>query len=353
MNKDIEKIINDGIYAPSGENCQPWRFVIDNNIVFLYNRPEADQSLYNSEQKGSYVAHGALVETMSISAKEHGYTIDVDLFPEASDVDLVAKLSLHKVESQNQSLYRHIKNRCTNRKEYTGKKLSSEQKKELVESINGFQYGSVALVDDESTLQTLGAALAVNEKVLFENKYIHDFFYDHVFWDKKDETKAGGFYIETLEFLPHQLKGVKLFKSWPVLSLLNRFLKVSTMISKENGEKYTKSGTFVAIVANGTKKEDYINAGRATARVWLTATSLGLAVHPCNGVTYFMEQINDNGGKEFSDIHKTLIKGAHSTILQTFNVKNTVIPMLFRVGFADAPSARSARLPAVIEVRGQ
>ena len=61
----IRQILESGIQAPSGENSQPWRFKRERNgdveRVWLFNRPEADQSLYNYEQSGSYVAHGALL----------------------------------------------------------------------------------------------------------------------------------------------------------------------------------------------------------------------------------------------------------------------------------------------------
>lgn len=350
MQSDIEKIIQDGIHAPSGENCQPWRFEVDDTMLFLFNREEADQSLYNSQQKGSYVAHGALIETITISASHYGYTTVVSLFPDASNVELVATITFEKSVPHDEPLYLAILKRCTNRKEYTGKRLNEGEKKKLLESVSGTGYGEFILVDNDQVLSLLGSALAVNEKVLFENKLIHDFFYTHILWDKKDEGKAGGFYIETLEFLPHQLKGVKLFKNWFILKILNHFFKVSEMISKENGEKYAKSGTFGAVISKGSSPRDYINAGRATQRLWLTGTTLGLAFHPCNGVTYFMERIRDSGGNEFTKEHKELIKNAYGNIEEAFNVKNAIIPMIFRIGFADAPSARSARLAPTIEL---
>lgn len=352
MQNDILKIIEDGVNAPSGENCQPWRFEIDTNNVYIFNVEEADQSLYNSKQKGSYLAHGALIETMIISASYYGYITEVSLFPDTNNTTLVAILSFVASVKQEEILYPYIKERCTNRKDYTGKKLSTEEKNELCSSLNGRGVGAFTIIDDTEILPVLGSALAVNEKVLFENKYLHDFFYKHIFWNKKDEDKAGGFYIETLEFLPHQLKGVKLFKHWTILRLLNRFLKVSTMISKENGEKYTQGGTFGAVLIDGASNIDYVNAGRASQRVWLTATKLRIAMHPCNGVIYFMEQIRDNGGSEFSKEHHVLIEKAYADIRSSFSIstEKTVIPMIFRIGFAEKPSARSVRLKPVITV---
>jgi len=174
---------------------------------------------------------------------------------------------------------------------------------------------------------------------------LHDFFYEHILWKEEDQDKAGGFYIKTLEFLPHQLKGVKLFKNWLILKILNKIGKVSRIIAKENAEKYANSGALAVVVAKGNSREDFINAGRTAERVWLKATELGLSVHPCTGVIYFMERIKGGGDVGvFSQNHLETIKIAYSDIERTFGVEGKTIPMLFRIGYADEPSARSMRM---------
>ena len=84
------KILEEAIYAPSGENCQPWKFAVDGSNVHIFNVPEADASLYNFEQRGSYVAHGALIENIVIVALKYGYKASVKLFPIKEEPDLVA-----------------------------------------------------------------------------------------------------------------------------------------------------------------------------------------------------------------------------------------------------------------------
>lgn len=94
VNEDIKQIINDAVLAPSGENCQPWRFVARGNVIGIYNIPEADQSLYNFEQKGSYVAHGALLTNLEISAREHGLVPEIAVFPDEKEDNLVSRIRL-------------------------------------------------------------------------------------------------------------------------------------------------------------------------------------------------------------------------------------------------------------------
>ncbi|HED00536.1 MAG TPA: molybdopterin biosynthesis protein MoeY, partial [Proteobacteria bacterium] len=47
----IFKIVESGIWAPSGDNCQPWRFTWNGQKLLLFNVPKRDTSLYNSSQR--------------------------------------------------------------------------------------------------------------------------------------------------------------------------------------------------------------------------------------------------------------------------------------------------------------
>ncbi len=344
MQADIEKIITDGTLAPSGENCQPWKFFVAGNRIQVFNVPEADQSLYNYKQRGSYVAHGALIENIFISASKYGYTTQIQIFPELNNHDLVSTITLEKTSPKNEPLYPYIQKRHTNRKDHESQKLTSTQKSVLVEVAKETGLGELKMIDDQPTLDVLGKALAVNEQMIFENKELHSFFYNHVLWNSEEQEKAGGFYIKTLEFLPHQLRGVKIFKHWHVLKILNKIGKVSRVIAKENAEKYAKSGAFAVIMINGNTDVDYVNAGRVAEKVWLTATRLGISVHPCTGVLYFMENIRAGNIAVFSEKHRHIIKEAYGDIVKMFDAEGKTIPMLFRLGFAGTASARSMRM---------
>ena len=81
--RHLREILEAAIRAPSGENCQPWRFVLKGESVELWNRPERDQSLYNWGQRASYMAHGAALENLVLAAGARGFGADVAYFPES------------------------------------------------------------------------------------------------------------------------------------------------------------------------------------------------------------------------------------------------------------------------------
>ena len=81
MNERIRKILEAAIQAPSGDNCQPWRFAVSSNRIDLYDDPAADTSYYNFQQRASLVAHGALLENIALVAPTVGFKVVFNLFP--------------------------------------------------------------------------------------------------------------------------------------------------------------------------------------------------------------------------------------------------------------------------------
>src|ERR1019366_8956249 len=94
----IERILEAGIRAPSGENSQPWRFKVEGERVLLFNRPEADQSLFNFHQNGSLVAHGALLANVKVAAAYFGCEAEIALFPDEAEENLIARIDFKETE---------------------------------------------------------------------------------------------------------------------------------------------------------------------------------------------------------------------------------------------------------------
>lgn len=353
MENDVVKIITDGVTAPSGENCQPWRFEIEHAKVKIFNMPEKDLSLYNSGQRGSMVAHGALIENMVISAKEFNYETKVEVLPDEEQPDLTAVITFrHNGSLPKDYLYRFMRTRHTNRKKYQpGKKITDRQKQVLLELGNDLQNVGTNLLEDNLAINKIAEILSINDRIIFENKAMHSFFYNHLLWREKDQYTAGGFYIKTLELDSQQLKGVKLLKNWQILKILNKMAGISKKIAKENATRYASSSGIAYFPTNMTDNASYIAAGRKMQRFWLKATSLGISVQPCTGVFFLYEYIQETGGGLFSSSEKEMIIQGYKEITSILKLDNKKIPMLFRLGFSDAPTSVATRLTPSINIK--
>jgi hypothetical protein len=344
MEDVLEKIINAGIHAPSGDNCQPWKFGIDDNKVFLFNLPDRDTSLYSWGQRASLIANGAVLENMEIAAAKFGYKTQAELFP-SPDSDLVAIVNFLPAKPEEDPLYPAIFQRCTNRKPYKTYGLTEQQRQLLLSTNNGDLSGKVLIEENRDKIKELASAASMNEKVLFENYAMHRFFYNHILWTADEEIeKRQGFYVKTLEIPAPAMAGFKLAKKWSRINLLNK-IGFSNLITKANFATYNACSAIGAVVINGTSAQDYITAGRLLQKTWLKTTSLGLSFQPLTGIALLYQRILNKEGQELSPSHQELIKNMYSKMAKIFNVNDQTIALMFRVGQGGEPSARTLRLP--------
>ncbi len=138
MDSDLEQILLAANKAPSGENCQPWHFVVHpNKVIDLKVLPERDQSYYSWGQRASYLAVGAALENLAIAASALGYKSEVS-YSSINDNDRIATVSLVKSASvQADPLVKAIDSRVTNRNSYSKESLSSQERDALISVVGG------------------------------------------------------------------------------------------------------------------------------------------------------------------------------------------------------------------------
>jgi len=349
LSEDIKKILEYGIMAPSGENCQPWRFEVKNNQIHIFNIPERDQSPYNFRQRGSLISHGALIENIIITSSSLGFKAEVHLFPENSNKNLVAIVSLEQSLSQEEPLFYSITKRVTNRKPYSQTSLGAEQLTEILNSATGIKNIKLLITEDKKDIETLSLVGSLNERLVLENEILHNFLFNHINWTKEEnEKKKVGFYIKTLELPPPARIAFKIFSYWNILKRINR-IGISKMIWKQNGDVYASSAAIGVLVLEGISDEDFVNIGKVTERVWLTVTKLGLSFQPMTGTFFFMQRILNQEYEPFSKDQVDLIKTAYANVQKIFKLNTGLVVMMFRIGRCNPPSARALRLkPEII-----
>lgn len=357
IKENIKKIIEVAVNAPSGENSQPWRFEVEGNKIRIFNLLERDQSLYNFGQRGSLVAHGALIENISITAPIFGYSAIINLLPDNKNPNFIATINLDELlpgQQKDESLYSCIIKRATNRKPYKKTPLSDEQFKDLkntASTASEMGEGEVIFIQDSEKMKDVAKAGSVNEQVMFGNKFIHNFFFEHINWTEKEELeKRLGFYIKTLELPPPAQVALRLFRYWPVMNLLNK-LGLNKIIAKGNAVNYANSSAMMVFSVKNNFPRDFIIAGRLMQRLWLKATAMGLSAQPIAGMLFFMQAIIGGETNKFAPFQIELIKNAYAKIKDVFGINNEIPVMILRVGYGGEPTARSSKKPPEVIFR--
>ncbi|CAG0972013.1 Putative NAD(P)H nitroreductase [Geobacteraceae bacterium] len=347
------EVLEAAVRAPSGDNCQPWRFVIDGDVIRIFNLPDKDTSLFNHRQRASFVAHGALLENLSIAASAHGYTLDISLFPDSSAPNLVAAVRMNKGSTSADPLSPCIPKRCTNRKRYNGGSLSTAETQTLLAAAERIPGGKVALTGSDREKSEIADVIALNDRLIFENEHLHAFLFDHVRWnDREARERADGLDIKTLELAPPDSFAFPLLKSWPLVSFLKQF-GVPRIIAGSARKLALSAAAIGVISVSGKGDKECVCAGRLIERVWLEATRLDLSFQLMTGITLLMRRVLDGETEKLSPQHVEQIRKAYGTVASRFGIEDGSVFIMFRVGRCGPPSVYSMRYPIdkVVEAR--
>ncbi len=348
MKEDIKKIIHFANHAPSGHNAQPWRFVVSGNVIRIENIPEADTTIFNFRQMGSFLGHGAVLENIIIAAAEFGYDAVPMISNHIDDGQSAVSVRLEKREIQKDSLFSFTEKRLTNRTPYDGSPLTEKERLALLDVVQKVGRGKVLLAEKKEDKKKLAKAFSVNDRMLFENHAMHEAVFPHINWTKQEEEKKRrGLYLKTLELPPPIQKAFRFFKHWPTAKFLGK-LGMGKMAAMQNASMYTNSSAIGALVFEDDTLENYIYTGRLFQRVWLTVAKLGLDLQPLAGTLYVAKKILTGESGEFSKEEAQMFTEAYENIHRVFGVDENKIFMTFRVGRGQPPSAHSLRAEPLI-----
>ena len=238
INPQIKKILEAGTLAPSGDNSQPWKFEMRGDTVRVMNLPQKDNPIFNYKQRGSFVAHGALIENIVIYASAFGYTAEPRIFPEGENSDIVADITLTKKTPSIEPLCPAIFKRATNRKPYTARALTHEERAALTSSVEHISGARLFFIEDAEKIKNLAEAVSLAEELMLQNREMHDYFFHHICWTREEEEKnRSGLFVNTLELAPLQLFIFKLLRYWSVARALG-VLGFPKFIARENAKIY-------------------------------------------------------------------------------------------------------------------
>lgn len=334
MDARIKTILQHGIMAPSGDNCQPWKFKVDGLRVELFNAAERDHSLYNLKQRASLIAHGTLLENIRISALEVGLGSSVKLFPNADNIQHVATVEFsERVKEDASPLFAAIAQRHTNREKYQPVKISDkqiEQWQKLPE-----QAGEKIWVAHQcQQIAQLAGLLSLNDRLVFETPALHRFLFEQIRWNDADALKTGdGLDIKTLGLNAMDKMAFKFLQHWGLVSALNK-VGFSRIIQLKAGQLIKSASAIVVVTIPRAESIDYVQGGQLWQRLLLQLASEGLTAQPIAGLACLMQAAHEGLLEGYvTPAQQQLLLNTRTALLQMAGVnENATILTMFRVG---------------------
>jgi tRNA A37 threonylcarbamoyladenosine dehydratase len=345
-----EELALAGATAPSGGNCQPWKFVHKGDRILICLDRERAKSSLDPGGRYAFLALGAAAETMALKAHQLGWSASIEFTSDTLDKDMVAAFRIMgrtEPDPNELSLSSAIDLRCTNRRPSVDSRISADEIQTLQRSfLHFFSNVQCDIISDPGTIDSIADLCGQAERIRFLNRTCHyDMFVREMRWhpDQVLGTKDG-IDIETLELSLTDKTGLRVAADPKAMSLLRNW-GAGRAMHKISAKTVRASSALAIFSIPSLDLQDAFTAGRSLQRFWLSATTLNMLVHPV-GAPIFMG-IHGLWDKQGILSHQEHKDASHilEQMKEIIGSKDKKPFFMVRLGKAGPPSARSLRRP--------
>jgi len=348
VHEPFETLIAAAIRAPSGDNTQPWRFVVDTDgrRIELHVDESRDPSPMNAGQRMSRLALGAALENMIRAAESLGWDIELDDPPAPA----LASVRLVECPPAQRELDPTITARVTNRHVYDGRALSWDLAAKLEHQTPDQDGVCTHWIVDRDRISALASLIGRSDALMLGEPSMRRAFLENIRFDLPWGAEAEeGLSLASLELSTPDRLALRIIPRIP-----NWLLKIGGAARKfaATGCKLVASSSGICVVVEPDgKPESELIAGRAMQRAWLALTAHGLAAQPMMSLA-ILESVVSRGTPQ---LLASLGRERAEALVEEF--RNLVadggrgsIAFIMRFGFAPPPTAVTKRLPLFASV---
>lgn len=351
--KEAEQLASSGSQAPSGGNCQPWKFLHHDGRLLLFLDTERAHSVLDPGSRYAWLSMGACAENVLLEAARLGIGLHHYFVPLPEVPELIAVFSKDEEPASRPNarieadLAEAIPDRCTNRRFSETLELPAAKAQALIESVaSRFPLTPLTIVRDRTTIERIAVLCGKAERIRFLNHECHrDMFVREMRWNAEQaERTRDGIDVATLELSLADRTGLRVAADPTAMSLL-RHWGTGNAMEKMTAKMIRASSSLAIISIPDMTLASAYTGGRALERAWLKATALGLTAHPV-GAPIFM------GIHGLWDDKGILNAAEHREAEAVLDEFKSILGMsaahpffMMRLGEAQAPTARSLRYP--------
>ena len=344
----LTEVLDLARWAPSGDNTQPWRFAVEaNDRVTVFGRDTRAHCVYDLDGHPSQISLGALLETIALAATRFGFGTRIERRPGSPDQSPVFDIRFRQETGiAEDALVSQIRERRVQRRALRLRRLHDSEKRTLERAVNpSFRLTWFEGWFSRMRMAWLNFTSAKIRLTVPEAYRVHR---DVIEWGARLSADripdaALGASVPTLMLMRWAMV------SWERVNFLNRYL-AGTLAPRFEldlvpGVACAAHCVLVAERAPASV-DDYIAAGRALQRFWLTATGLGLQFQPEYTPLIFARYARDHVRFTTSEPaieQASEIRAAVDKLLGPDVASRAMF--LGRIGAGRPATARSIRLP--------
>jgi nitroreductase len=341
-----EQILDLARWAPSGDNTQPWRFeIVADDHIAIHGHDTRDHVLYDFDGHPSHMAHGALLETLRIAATGFGLTAVWALRRGTPDTRPIYDVTLKPEAGRAPDLLiPFIKTRTVQRRPMRTTPLTVAHR-DALRAATGPDY-EVRLYESFAERRGIAGLLWDNAHIRLTCPEAYPVHREIIEWNARFSRDR----------IPEQAVGVDpltaklmrwVMQSWKRVDFFNRYLlgTVPPRIQLDFLPAILCAAhVLIRAKTPPVSLEDYVRAGVAMQRLWLTAAAVGLHLQP--EMTPVIFRWYARAGRTFSSSPR--MAGAASALATRFERlagagPDAAFVFFCRVGRCQPPSSRSVR----------
>ncbi len=169
----LKYLVGFAILAPSGHNTQPWLFAIGaQGVALLADRSRA-LAVVDPEDRELIMSCGAALFHLTVAMRHYRMEPRVTLFPDESDLDLLARVEVAGVYDptlEEERLFMAIKKRHTNRSPFLDQPVPDLE----LDSLRAAAESSGSRLDlfsDDNSKSALASLIATGDRIQAGNKH--------------------------------------------------------------------------------------------------------------------------------------------------------------------------------------
>jgi nitroreductase len=301
IEEKAEFLLRYAVLAPSSHNSQPWEFAVEDEKVHVYADESEWLEVADADKRELYFSVGCALENLLVAVDRFGLGTTVDYSEGTSKVAEVT-FGTDTASSYPSELFQAITERRTNHKVYHEEQIEEDVLDSLEQTAEGDGVELLKVTDGEEKEEITELQTRADKKQ----------------FDDPDYRKELGRWIGS----------GALGANW-LMARVGQLAVTHLDLGESEGEKNSKllnSAPVIAFVATSTDdREARVKAGQAFERLFLSATSEGIAVHPMNQILQVPE-----------------LKEELTNLLSP---ADTNLQLMFRLGYAPPEDDRRPRKP--------
>jgi hypothetical protein len=342
----LMSILDEARWAPSGDNTQPWLFEPrGEREVVVHGRDTRAHCVYDLRGEASQLSIGTMLETMAIAATRHGWIARCSRRESMPETQPSFDIRFDDGAAALDPLADCIQRRAVQRRPLSTRRLTGAESQAMERSagpgwrVRWFQEPAERWQCARLMFHNAHLRLTMPEAYLVHRDIIEWHARESV--DRVPDQALGS---DPLGLLMMRIA----MKSWKRVQFANRFLAGTWLprLQMDLLPGWACAAHLVLIAERPPQSiDDFVAAGRAVQRVWLTATQLGLWQQPQMTPLIFARYARQ--GVRFTAVESLQRKGADiaGRIEGLLGADAERAVWMGRIGEGRAPTARSVRKP--------